>query len=372
MNILVLANHLNTGGITSYLFTLAKGLKRIGHNVSVATSGGNRVEELEGLGFKHFTVDIRTKSEISPKIYLSLPRLNRFIREENIDILHTHTRVTQVAAAFLSRSSRRPFVTTCHGFFKPRLSRKMFPCWGQGIIAISEPVRKHLMNDFGVDGRKISLVHNGIDLADFPIVDDAEKLRMRREFGISQGPVIGIIARLSDVKGHSILISAMKKIISKIPSALLLIVGEGKMEGALKGQVNDLGLTEQIRFYPIVNKTAAMLSLMDVFVMPSLQEGLGLSVMEAQAMNLPVVGSRVGGIPSLIEENKTGILVSPGNVDELEQGIMRLLSDLPKAKELGRNARQFIERNFSAEEMAVKTADFYKRILKEYEENSRR
>lgn len=369
MNILFITTHFNTGGIASYILTLAKALRRLGHNVFVATSGGNKVEELEFVGAKHFNVNLRTKSELSPKIYFSLPVLGRLVRENDINIIHAQTRITQVAASFLSKMTKRPYVSTCHGFFKKRLSRKIFPCWGNGVIAISEAVREHLIKDFGVDAKKIALIYNGIDLREFPPVDDTTQSKMRAELKIARGPVIGIIARLSDVKGHNVLISAMKKIVSQIPSVVLLIVGEGKMEEALKRQTKNLGLEDYIRFYPIVNRTSVMLSLMDIFVMPSLQEGLGLSVMEAQAMGLAVVASRVGGIPSLIEDGKTGILVSPGHADELADALIHLLNEPKKAKEIGQRARQWIERNFSVDEMAAKTASFYQCVVKDYEKN---
>jgi len=365
MNILILSTHLNTGGISSYIMTLAKGLNRQNHCVFVATSGGDRVEELKKYGAEHIELNIRTKSELNPKIYFSIGKISRFIEEEKIDIIHTNTRITQVMGVLLSKTAKKKHVATCHGFFKTRFFRKIFSCWGDRTIAISKEVKEHLMKDFQIDERKISLIHNGLDLEQFVVPDEVTKEKKRKESQLNKKPVIGIIARLSEVKGHDVLIKAMKKVVEKFPQSILLIIGEGKSKEALLKASQKLNLSEHVLFLPIVNKTAEMLCLFDLFVMPSLQEGLGLSVMEAQAMGLPVVASRVGGIPSLIEDGKTGFLVKPGDSEELAQAIIACLNDPLKAKNVGQNARRFIEQEFSAEQMVRETIQAYEAVLRQ-------
>ncbi|MFH1359907.1 MAG: glycosyltransferase family 4 protein [Candidatus Omnitrophota bacterium] len=367
MNILILSTHCHTGGIASYILTLTKSLLSRGHRVIVVSSGGDRVNDLIAMGARHQTFALRTKSELNPRLYLSLKKLRELIRNEKIDIIHAHTRVTQVIGFFLQKMSQKPCVCTCHGFFKPRLSRKIFPCWGNRTIAISEAVRRHLEKDFHVPKDKIDLIPNGIDLDEFRLIDEKTKEDRRKEFHLDQGPVIGIIARLSDVKGHDILISAMKHIVQEIPQARLMIIGEGKREDLLKQMTKELGLAQNISFYPIVNKTAWILPIFDIFVMPSIQEGLGLSVMEAQAVGLPVVASRVGGIPSLIQDNETGVLVSSKDPKELGRAVIALLKDPIRAKKIGESARLFIQKEFSAEKMVEKTIACYQKAMGEHE-----
>ena len=152
----------------------------------------------------------------------------------------------------------------------------------------------------------------------------------------------------------------MPRILEKFPTARLFIAGVGKMGADLKQRVADRRLTAQVIFAPVVDRAADLLPLFDVFVMPSLQEGLGLSVMEAQAAGLPVVASRVGGIPSLIEHGKTGFLVDPQHSLALAELVIRLLKDPEEARMMGRRAREFIEKNFSAADMAAKTIEVYK------------
>ncbi|MDD5409286.1 MAG: glycosyltransferase, partial [Candidatus Omnitrophica bacterium] len=248
MNILFLANHLNVGGISSYLFTLAEGLKQNGHNVYVASGGGELVEKFSAAGIKHINAPLRTKKEISPKIIFSFFKLKKAIREYNIDLVHSNSRTTQVLGSLLSRYSAKPHIFTCHGFFKPKLSRRMFPCWGQALIAISDQVKEHLVSDFKLDGRKISVINNGIDVQSFG--DNSSRQKLRDDLGIGEAPLVGIVARLSDVKGHTYLLQAMQAVIKSFPPVKLLVVGQGKMKGALVKEADDLGIKNNIIFLP--------------------------------------------------------------------------------------------------------------------------
>ncbi len=363
MKTLFLSTHLNAGGITSYMLTMAKGLIQCGHHVHVATSGGNMEKEFLNAGVKLLTINIRTKSELSLKIYFSLPLIKRYVQENDIDLIHSQTRVTQVAGALLQKLTGQPHMSTCHGFFKTRLSRKLIPCWGSAVIAISKAVEAHLIDDFKVDRSKIHLIESGIDLDKFFPVNDEQKHELRQRFDLGNDPVVGIVARLSDVKGQDILVKAMAKVVTHIPKAKLLLVGEGKMEKFLRDEVGRLNLNDHVRFFAIINKTQEMLSLFDIFAMPSRQEGLGLSIMEAQASGLPVVASRVGGIPSLIEHGKTGLLVEPENSDELADAIIRLFNDGAYLKEMGEAGRLFIQSAHSADKMTDKVQQLYQKIV---------
>lgn len=362
MNILLLTTHFNTGGITSYLLTLSKGFQKEGHRVFVASGGGNRIEALTELGISHSTLNIQTKSELNPRIYFALIPLVRLIKDKKIDVIHSQTRITQVMGTLLEKMTGAAYVSTCHGFFKPRLTRKVLGCWGRAVVAISPQVENHLIADLKVSKEKVFLILNGLDLNDFPMIDEPMRKAARIHHRLSASPVIGIIARLSEVKGHDVLICAMKSVSERFPSALLLIVGEGKLEESLKKRVGELGLQDHVRFYPIVNRTFEMLSLFDVFVMPSLQEGLGLSVMEAQAAGVPVVASRVGGILSLIEDGKTGRLVAPQDAQELARAIIGLLENRAAAQGMGQAAREFIAKNFSSRTMVEKTLEMYRTV----------
>ena len=127
MKILLVTTHLEIGGIARYVTNLAKILKRRGHTVFVASSGGRLEEILTEERIKHIHLDIRTKSELSPKIMRSFSRLKPFLKNEEVDLVHAHTRVTQVLSELISRRCKIPYVTTCHGFFKRRIGRRIPP-----------------------------------------------------------------------------------------------------------------------------------------------------------------------------------------------------------------------------------------------------
>ena len=170
---------------------------------------------------------------------------------------------------------------------------------------------------------------------------------------------------MSEVKGHKYLIMAMKSVIEKIPDAQLLIVGEGKIQKELESLADKLGIGEKIRFIPAVSDTSGPLSAMDVFVMPSLQEGLGLSIMEAMLFGVPVAASEVGGIPSLVKDGITGILVKPEDSDGLALAIIDLLKNKEKASAMALAAKELIIREFSLEKMVEQTERVYFECLKD-------
>lgn len=363
MNILFIANHLNIGGITSYTLTLARGLEKKGHNVYLASSGGSLLPAFIDSGIEYAPIPIKTKKEINPKIIYSAFILSALIREKQIDIIHSQSRTTQVLGALLRKFTGVPYISTCHGFFKKRILRKIFPCWGKKVIAISAQVKEHLIKDFKVKESDIEVIHNGIEVEKYKPQATGYRLQRRKDLGLKDGPVIGIVARLSDVKGHQYLIEAMPMVVEKIPQAQLLIVGSGKMQGDLQSRAQDLGIRRNIFFIPEVSDTREVLGVMDLFVMPSLNEGLGLAIIEAMAQGLAVIGSSVGGIKTLIQDGSTGILIGPADSHAIAKAITELLEDKQKREYLGNNARVFIQKNFSQEIMVNRTERVYQECL---------
>ncbi len=371
MNILFLTTHLNAGGITSYLLTLSKGLIRNGHTVHIISAGGNQETSFQKIGIQCLTLNIRTKSELSPKIYFNLSRLKKYISENRIDVIHAQTRVTQVMGRLLQKMTGVAYVSTCHGFFRPRILRKMFGAWGDRVIAISPQVKDHLIKDFSVEENRVCLVDSGLDIDQFVPADDAQKHEVRKKFGYDREILIGIIARFSDVKGQDLLVQAMPDVAKAFPNARLLLIGSGREEALLRQWVQKLSLENHVHFHPVVAQTAEMLSMLDIVVAPSRNEGLGLSIMEAQAMGLPVIGTRVGGIPSVIKDGETGILIESESVvgaqravPLLSEAIVRLCGQPDLRQQLGQNARAAAIKNYSSDRMADKTVECYRSVLK--------
>ena len=365
MKILYLANHLNTGGITRYLLSLSAGLKKRGHDIYIASGSGELEGEFLRQGAICFRMPLTTKCEFAPTVFISFFKLLPLVKIYNIDIIHCNTRVSQVVGCLLSKYSSRPYVSTCHGFFKARrLSRRIFPCWGDKVIAISGQVRDHLLNDFKVDEKNITVINHGIDINCFTSHNREQALSARKRFGLpDEVNVVGIIARLSDVKGHIYLIQAMPDILRRHPDTLLWIIGDGKMKKELTELVDKLKIKDKVVFTPEARDTASALAAMDIFVMPSLKEGLGLAAMEAMAAGLAVVGSNVGGIKTLIQDGENGLLVPAADSVELAGKISSLLANRALAGRLGENARATIAAKFPYESMITDTERVYSQCL---------
>jgi len=364
MRILILTTHLDAGGITSYLYNLLKGLLQHDQDVFLVSAGGNRARDFEQLGVRLITFPMRTKCEFSWRLAGPLFVLARLNRKERFDVIHAQTRVTQVLGSILSHICGCPLVTTCHGFFQRRLSRRLWPCWGTAVIAISPQVRKHLERDFHVDPNRIHDVRSGIDTSNYVLASPDDKKAKRKAYGIPEGAVIGIIARLSPEKGHRLLIQAMAHVIRHVPTARLLIIGKGRMEKDLQAKVENLHLARNVLFFDVIHQTPEFLSLMDIFILPSSQEGLGLSVMEAQAAGLPVIATRVGGLPNLIHDGDNGILIDLEDERGLAEAIVHLLNEPDLARAMGQRGRTFIEKEGSYQTMAQRTLQVYGRLAK--------
>ncbi len=368
MKVLFVTSHLNIGGITKYIFILGKALRARGVDSVVVSAGGDAEQEFVKNGIEVATVDFRTKSEVSPKVFRGALELARIARRKEIDIIHAHTRVTQVASALAARRVHVPYVSTCHGFFKRRLGRMLFGCWGAKAIAISEPVRESLMNDFGLPPSRIELIHTGIDIDMFSKGSSSpEPSDLRRRLGLKECPIVGTIGRLSPVKGHRFFIEAVRGVVSRGRAVQGIIIGDGPEESELKTFARTIGMDDTFRFLKSDFNTAAYLALMDIFVFPSLEEGLGLSLVEAMASGKPCIASDVGGISDVVRDGETGLLVPAGDPGRMSEAIVRLLDDASFGRRLGESAKTFVRDRFSSAAMAEKVAHLYEEVVEAYE-----
>lgn len=368
MNILLITTRLNLGGIGVYVTSLARGLRKKGHKVIVVSSGGKLENVLTSSNIEHIYLPIDTSSEAGPHIMMAVMKLLRVIRKEDIQIVHAQTRVSQVIGYYLEKFSKAIFVTTCHGFFKRRLIRRLLPCWGRRTVAISDAVREHLVNKMKVPKAKIELLYNGIDINLVKKEYSKQDLdKIRKEFNLASDLVVGITARLSSVKGHIYLLRAISRIKEVFPDVQLLIVGSGKSryETKLHRMCKKLNIDRNVIFQPGMQDVYKALSVMDVFVLPSVQEGLGLSLLEALSAGLPVVASNVGGIYSVIRDEENGLLVPPKDDKALAEAIIRLLKNKDYAKALGQKGIQVIREQFTLDKMIERMEEFYLHALQE-------
>ncbi len=362
MKVLQISTHLNIGGIGNYILSLSSELKKKGVEVIVVSSGGNLEDELKKNDISHIRLDMKTKFELSPKVFISALRLAKIIKNEKVDMIHAHSRVSQAVAFFASVMTGASFVTTCHGYFKKKF-RGIFDTWGEKVVAISDAVNAHLKDDLGVKEGRISLIYSGVDMDRFlRRYSDAEIREIKKVVGLKDAPVVGTIGRLSSVKGQKFLIEAMRDIISKMPGVQCLIVGSGDEESALKSLALTLGIEGYVHFAPSDPDTAKFLSLMDVFVFPSINEGLGIALLEALAAGLPCVASRVGGINNIITDGSNGMLVEAGDSSAIAGAVIRLLGNPGLRRDMGERGRRVVAEKFPIGLMADKMIKLYDKI----------
>lgn len=364
MKVLIAATHLDKGGIAFYTVNLARHLKLLGIYSEVLSSGGELTGVLEKEGITHIQLPIRTKSEFGPAMWKALPSAVREVRKGAFDIIHAQTRVTQVMSEAILRSTGTPYVTTCHGFFKHRrLSRRILPCWGEKVIAISKSVKEHLVSDMKVPEKKVELVYNGIDLKEYGSMHKGMRGEVLREIGIDDSTVVvGTVGRLSPVKGFKYLIEAFDMVASKRKDMSLLFVGQGPEGETLMKQAKDSGLGDKIFFIAGKRPLGEYLSAMDIFCMPSLKEGFGLAVVEAMASGKPCIVSTAGGLKEIVTDGEDGVLVVPASARGLAEAIVRVAGDPGLMERFSKSAEKRAL-DFSLEKSAKGTREVYRSVL---------
>jgi glycosyltransferase involved in cell wall biosynthesis len=356
MNALILCTHLNAGGISRYVLNLAKGLKANGHNVYVASSGGEWLYKLKEVGIQHKYIIIRTKSICSPKIVLSFFILLPFMLKNKIQIVHGNTRVTQFLAFLLYKASGIPYVSSFHGFHRSTCFRKLYKFSGLRTIAVSEAVRKHLSEDLRIESDKIRVVYNGVDRDEF-----AFRRKSKIDYGFKEGDfLIGILGRISSEKGHFLAAEAFKLLVFEYENIYLLISGRGRLEREIKLFFRLVGIENKVRFLDLEAKD--FLDIPDLLIVPSKKEGFGYAVIEAFLKGIPVIGFNVGGIAEIIKDRENGILFYKYDGLALQQAIEEIMLNKILRQKLVEKAKK--DANFfSLERMALDTEKVYKEIL---------
>ncbi len=366
MNILHLASHLNAGGVSRYVLSVSRELRARGHRVIIASGGGLWEAQATAAGMEHWALPLHTSVEFSPQVFAAGRRLLARLREHPVDVLHAHTRVGQVAAERVSRALHIPYVTTWHGFFRPNLGRRLWPCTGELTIAISEPVRDHLQRVFGVPPERIRLIAHGIDPAPFEVpADSASQASLRDRLRLKPNtPVIGTVARLVASKRVDQLVRSLPTVRAAAPDAQLLIIGDGEARASLERLAAELGLADAVRFAGAMPETRVALSLMDVFVfLPADQEGFGLSLLEAMAGGRPIVAVRRGGGASwVLEQSGVGTLVEPGDPKALGHAVLRYLQDGELACRSAGQARAVVRERYTLARMVDQVEAVYREL----------
>lgn len=342
------------GGAEVHVITLAEKLRERGHQVTVICPRGRLlVAELVGRGIP--TRAPRTTGKLDPVMLL---RLVRLLRRDGAHLIHTHLSTASLLGSLAARVSGIPSLATVHG-----LNNRICYNHAHAIIAVSNAVRQHLIAQ-GLPAERLTVIHNGVDLRAFARPDESPRLRGQWHLP-ETAPVLVTVGRLAPTKGHADLLHALAALAanSQWRQLRLLVVGAGPLLPHLRRLAEGLGLADRTIFTGFQRDVLPFLQAADIFVLPSIREGLSLSALEAMALEKPVVACRVGGTPEVVVDGETGILVSPGQPAELARALQRLLSHPDQGRAMGAAGQKRVREAFDLEQMVSRIETVYRRLL---------
>jgi len=290
--------------------------------------------------------------------------IRQFIKANHIDIVHTHGYKSNFYALCATLFQHIPLVATCHPWIISNRRGKIYSDLDRillrkfnRVVSISDHVRQSLLNA-GIPDSKITSVENGISVKFFNKTHDKELVR--NEFEIPyEAKIICSVGRFSLEKGHRVLLDAAKRVINTFPDTYFILAGEGFLLNGLKRHAEKLRIENRIYFPGYVKDISKLLSAIDIFVLPSFTEGMPMSLLEAMAAKRPVVATNVGSIPDLIDHERTGLLVKPGDSGSLANAIRELMNNDFKARNLAKRAYKMVLTKYTSERMTQKYIDIY-------------
>jgi glycosyltransferase involved in cell wall biosynthesis len=356
--------HLDTGtgfrGGQRQLLLLARGLRQQADEQVVVCPEDSGLEgRARAEGLRVFTLPT-----YDPGHAHGILQLRQQLQLEPVEILHAHDGRGQTIAWLASLGMPVRRVASRRVTFLPSSLHRHRLVYGRpchGIIAISEFIKQLLLKS-GVPEAKIAVIPDGVEVpAELP--EGAARGRARAQWGFGEGEfVVGHVGAFTPEKGQDVAVAAVLLLAERLPQVRLLLVGDGPLLRVLKVQGQVRGVQGRVRLLGELENLADFFAGLDLFIMPSRAEGLGSSALEAMAHDLPVVASRVGGLPEITEEGKTGWLVPPDSPEALADAIMAAASDRGRLARFGANARERAAQ-FSADIMVERTDAFYHRLL---------
>ena len=351
--VLHIVEDLNIGGLERVIESIVIGLNKNKYNVQVwcLAKGGEIAEELIGRGINLKILGM--KSYYNPT---KIVKLSNHLRKSKIDIIHTHGYFASTFARMAAILARTPVIlthihTAYYGFRKRNiLIERFLSIFTDKIICVSNSTREFVEKIEGIDVNKTCLIYNGTESSNIHTpstsVDRTSLALSPEDF------VIITVASLMENKGHHHLLDAINILSKKYRSIWLLIVGDGPLRSRLEEYAKSLKISSRIVFTGLRKDVHSLLYLSDLFILcPIEREGLGVSIIEAMSMGIPVIGTSIGGIPELIENQVNGLLVPPCNSYELAVAIEKLFVDKDQRIKMAEKAKRKYEQNFTALKM---------------------
>ena len=361
-----------SGGVERGTLEIAKNIVRVGHNSIVISAGGPMVKSLEDGGSEHITLNVASKNPVT--IWKNARKLANIIRSRNIHIVHARSRAPAWSCYMAAKATNVKLITTFHGiynfknFFKKFYNSVMTE--GRIVIAVSNFVKKHIIDNYKVDPNKITVIHRGVNHNEFSKKELSEdKLNQYREKYKTPDdtPVLLLPSRMTRWKGHMVLIDALEKIkhcnfycimagdLAKHPTYVLRI----------KKKIYQCKLQSHIQLFDNEPDIISLYGISDIVLSTSIKpEAFGRTIIEAQAMEKIVIATNIGGACETIQDGLNGFHVEPNDSIALAQKIEHCLSLIgsKQEKNMTMNARKAASENFSLEKMLKNTLVIYNHI----------
>jgi glycosyltransferase involved in cell wall biosynthesis len=346
---------------------------------------GSVRRDLEALGIKVEMLAPRRYGIVAlPRFIADVARIRRelvqMVRKHEIDVVQTHLLEmldfmvltlqygTDLQAILWTIHNVNFLPPTDHWLLKPkrlvyRLLYRLAAGKVSGFIAVSDEVRESIIRQIGPIQNKVITISNGVDVRRYDL--SVDKKRIRQQLGIEPDSRLMVtVGRLTTQKGHCYLITAAAAVVSHYPDAHFLFIGDGELKETLQAQAKALDISEHIHFLGVRNDVPYILAAADLFVLPSLWEGLSIALLEAMASGKPIVATAVSGTTQTMTHGETGLMIPPRDSRALADAIIRLLSDPAQAQAMGQAAKQHVTMNFSAQKQADEHLALYRRLLR--------
>jgi glycosyltransferase involved in cell wall biosynthesis len=280
------------------------------------------------------------------------------------DIIHTHGYKADAYGLAASRQIRTTLVATCHNWLQHSSALRAYQLLDvlclrhfDMTVAVSTDVAVTLRR-FGIPESRITTISNGIDISAFAAAPTTLGNQLRKGNGL----IVGMVGRLESNKGQEYLVRAAAQVLREFPETMFVFAGDGPSRAELESLSQQLGIADHVRFLGQRRDMPEVYASMDILALPSLEEGMPMVILEAFAAGKPVVATPVGGIPKLIQNDETGLLINPQDVAGLRDAILRLIKEPELRKRLAAKGHARAERAFSSDAMARQYEAVYERL----------
>ncbi len=372
---------LNVGGPAVHVINLTRGLDATRFDSTLVTGTenpgeGSMLDLALERGVRPVVIpEIVGQATLKPRDLKALIALYRLMRRERPQIVHTHAAKPGVLGRVAARLAGVPVVVhtfhghILHGYHGPLMSwllrrmERMLAHLSDRIIAVSEQVKQDLVRYGVAPPEKICVIPLGLELDPF-LQSDFHRGALRRELGIaSDARLVGIVGRIFPIKNHRLFLEAAALVAAKEPGARFVVVGDGTLRADMEALARQLGIGERTIFTGWRRDLPRVYADLDVLVVSSDNEGTPVSAIEAMASGCPVVATRVGGLPDLIEDGEDGHLVPARDAEAMARTVLGLLRDRDRARRMGRNARGRVRDRYRAERLCRDIEALYTELL---------